>query len=88
MHLPNLRPIALSLDEQLPVISGHIICILLKSRPATKNTPVILISGHEELESIATLCEAEGFLKKPFSDIHHLTELVKKVTTKGMTKPA
>ena len=44
-ELAELRADCFILDEQLPVVSGHIICIMLKSRPETKDIPVILISG-------------------------------------------
>lgn len=64
------------LDEQLPLVSGHIICIMLKSRPETRHIPVIMISGHEELEGIVSLCKAEAFLRKPFADIRELSGLV------------
>ena len=64
-ELTGLNADCFILDEQLPVVSGHIICIMLKSRPETREVPVILISGHEELEGIASLCKAEAFLQKP-----------------------
>ncbi|GAB3920474.1 response regulator transcription factor [Mucilaginibacter myungsuensis] len=65
------------LDEQLPYINGHIICIILKSKPQTRNKPVLLISALEEVNQFATLCEADGYLKKPFLNIAELTTLVK-----------
>ena len=54
------------IDEMLPVINGHILCIILKSKPQTREIPVILISASEQLEGVASLCEAEHFLTKPF----------------------
>jgi len=73
------------LDEHLPVVSGHIICIMLKSKPETADIPVILISGHEQLESITTLCKAEAFLKKPFVNISQITGAVAAVIEKQLT---
>ena len=55
------------IDEQLPGINGHILSIILKSKPATKNIPVILISGSEKVESMASLGDANYFLAKPFT---------------------
>jgi CheY-like chemotaxis protein len=55
------------IDEQLPGINGHILSIILKSKPATKDVPVILISGSEKLESIASLGNVDHFLAKPFT---------------------
>jgi len=54
-------------DEQLPGINGHILSIILKSKPATKDIPLILISGSEKLESMASLGDANYFLAKPFT---------------------
>jgi CheY-like chemotaxis protein len=54
-------------DEQLPGINGHILSIILKSKPATKNVPIVLISGSEKLESMALLGDADYFLAKPFT---------------------
>jgi CheY-like chemotaxis protein len=70
------------LDEQLPVLSGHIICILLRSKPETRRVPIVLISGHAELEAIAWLCRADAFLRKPFADISHLAGLLAAVMGK------
>lgn len=54
------------IDEVLPVVNGHIICIILRSKPQTKDIPVLLISGDHRLEYVASLCEANGYLSKPF----------------------
>jgi len=54
------------LDEHLPNITGHIICILLKSKPQTKAVPVILMSADAELQYFAELSSADAYLQKPF----------------------
>ena len=64
------------LDEQLPFVSGHIICIMLKSKPQTKNVPVILASAVKDLQAMAIRCKADAFFEKPFSDISELTRIV------------
>jgi DNA-binding response OmpR family regulator len=73
--LIELNPDCFILDEQLPHVSGHILCMLLKSKPPTKNVPVILISASNHLESFADLSEADAWLKKPF-EINDLVNLV------------
>jgi DNA-binding response OmpR family regulator len=73
--LLGLKADCFIIDEKLPHISGHIICILLKSKPETVSIPVILMSGMDELESRAELCNAEAFIKKPFV----IDELIEKV---------
>lgn len=64
------------IDEQLPFVSGHIICIMLKSKLATKDIPIILVSASDDLESYASQCKADAFFKKPFVNIHELITLV------------
>lgn len=74
-ELIDLNPDCFILDEQLPHVSGHIICMLLKSKAPTKNTPVILISASPRLEGFAGLSQADAWLQKPFS-INDLANLV------------
>ena len=70
-----LNPDCFILDEQLPFVSGHILCIVLKSKPQTKNTPVILISASDRLDTVASISEADASIKKPF-DIGKLLQVV------------
>jgi DNA-binding response OmpR family regulator len=66
------------LDEHLPSITGHIICILLKSKSKTKLTPVVLMSADTELKYLANLCCADGYLQKPFNN-QALTRVINSV---------
>lgn len=63
-------------DEHLPGTSGHIICILLKSKPQTRGIPVILMSAFDGLIERAGLCEADAFLKNPFEPLNELFSTV------------
>lgn len=54
-------------DENLPGINGHTLCIILKSRAVTQKSPVILFSGSDQIAAIASLCDADAFLTKPFT---------------------
>ena len=54
-------------DENLPGINGHTLCIILKSKKMTRDVPVVLISGSVELVAMATLSDADRFLAKPFT---------------------
>jgi CheY-like chemotaxis protein len=56
--------------------TGHDICYQLKQNPATRQIPVILISGTLNLEDTAQRCGADGFIRKPFN-IEDLLGLVK-----------
>lgn len=74
--LIDLKADAFVIDEKLPVVNGHIICIILKSKPETRHLPVILISADEKLEHMASLCEANAFLSKPFNDYRDIQRLL------------
>lgn len=68
-------------DENLPGINGHILCIVLKSKLKTREVPVILISGSTNLVAMASLSDADAFLEKPFTqeDLQNvLTELAQR----------
>lgn len=77
-ELVELNADCFILDEWLPGISGHIICIMLKSKPQTKTIPVILISASDALERLASLSEPDASIKKPF-DIDYFVQVVNSV---------
>jgi CheY-like chemotaxis protein len=64
------------IDENLPFVNGHIICLMLKSRPGTRHIPIILVSASDALEGYADQCKAEAYYKKPYVNIHDLIALV------------
>ncbi len=76
--LLNLNADAFIIDEVLPVVNGHIICIILKSKPQTRQVPVLLISGDDKLKQVAALCEADAYLHKPFDDYLDLQQVLAK----------
>jgi len=53
-------------DERLPTVSGHIICIMLHSDTHTRTIPQILIASSPLLGKFAALAEVNGSLRKPF----------------------
>jgi len=65
------RPDLLLLDLWMPVLSGDQVLKSLKSNPATKDLPVIVISASTEGKHIATEAGASAFIAKPF-DIDQL----------------
>jgi len=67
-ELMRLQPDCFILDDVLPHVSGHIICIMLKSKPETFKIPVILTSGSDRLEYMAGLSEPDAAIKKPFDE--------------------
>jgi CheY-like chemotaxis protein len=59
-------PDAIILDKQLPGMDGVQACQFLKSQPATKNIPVLLITATMGVDQAAKLAGADDFLEKPF----------------------
>ena len=70
MHYhPNL----ILLDIRLPGKLGTEVCKDLKQ--INSNLPIILFSAHAEQGKVFDLCDADGFLQKPF-EIKNLIDLI------------
>lgn len=61
-HCPSL----VLLDLMLPDIDGAEVCRRLRAEPATRNLPVIIISGREDALLVAQAVGATDCLLKPF----------------------
>ena len=59
-------PDLLLLDIQLSGSDGQAICQHLKSQPATRHIPIILLSAHRDTQRMARESGADDFLAKPF----------------------
>ncbi|TSJ36378.1 response regulator transcription factor [Mucilaginibacter corticis] len=70
------NPDCILLDEKLPHISGHTICIILKTLYKEIQIPVILMSGIPDLHEKAMLCEADAFVPKPFINNQEFLNIV------------
>ncbi len=74
LEITNLEPDLVLLDHGLAGKSGATLCKDLKAdRP---DLPVLLLSGHELIDCIATSCKADGYIRKPF-EINGLVANVK-----------
>lgn len=62
------HPDLVLLDIMIPEPNGLAVCQRIKQDPATRHTPVIIMTGLEPsvLEARARQCGADGFLSKPF----------------------
>jgi adenylate cyclase len=62
----NWKPDLILTDVDMPGVSGVELCRRLKAAYETAHVPVILFSSrtHDELETLARDCEAEGFVCK------------------------
>lgn len=82
-HLDNHKPDLILLDNWLSDwksdANGQQLSKQLKSDPATKDIPVIIVSAIRNLPEVAEEALADGYLKKPF-DLVELTALAEKFT--------
>ncbi|MBI2601320.1 response regulator [Candidatus Daviesbacteria bacterium] len=69
------------LDVWMSGFDGREITRKLKSNPATKKIPVLLVSALSDTRQIAKDTKADGFLEKPF-DIKKLLDTVKEFALK------
>jgi cyclic di-GMP phosphodiesterase len=67
------RPDAIVLDVKMPGIDGIAYCAALKSSPATRDIPVVLLTGLDLAnETVAREVGADAFMLKPFSPLELL----------------
>ncbi len=61
------RPDLMLVDIMMPRMSGYQLCKKIKSSPATKHIPVVMVTALSEVSDVehATECGADGFLSKP-----------------------
>lgn len=74
-ELTFLRPDCFIINEWLPEICGHAICLMLKAHAQTKRTPVILLSDMFDDEPLENHCDADLILKTPFQP-YNLLQMV------------
>ena len=65
----EVQPDLVILDWMMPHMSGIEVCRLLRSRPETKNLPVIILSarGEEGDRTLGLDTGADDYISKPFS---------------------
>jgi len=61
VNLPDL----VILDLMMPMASGDLVLGFFRSTDELKRIPVLVVSAHHNVESLARQYEADGYLKKP-----------------------
>ncbi len=83
--LATFKPDIVLADIEMPKMNGYQLCEKLKTNPATKDVPVILLSGAFEPldEELARQVKADSFVIKPFES----QELISKINA-SLISPA
>ena len=58
-------PDLILMDLNMPLVSGDIICRLIRHNKKTEDVPVIMFSGNRDIKNISQACGASGFINKP-----------------------
>jgi response regulator RpfG family c-di-GMP phosphodiesterase len=67
------RPDVIVLDVNMPGTTGLELCAELKSAPATRDLPIVLLTGSESGAEAARKAGANAFVRKPFSPLELLS---------------
>jgi response regulator RpfG family c-di-GMP phosphodiesterase len=72
-RIAHMRPDVIVLDVVMPGVDGLTLCRKLKSDPATRAIPVVLLTGSEGGTRVASdAAGADAFVRKPFSPLELL----------------
>jgi two-component system phosphate regulon response regulator PhoB len=72
------EPHVILLDEFINSKPGHRLCRKIKLVPALAVLPVIILSTANDIELIATECDANDYIRKPF-DIKEIVDKVLRI---------
>jgi two-component system phosphate regulon response regulator PhoB len=75
--LLEIKPNLILLDDWLEDTPGHELCRLLKTNPATKHIPIVMISATMNLAHVSKECSADSYIEKPFD----IKDLELRITT-------
>ena len=70
-QLPQIKPDLILLDVVMPIMDGFDVCIQIKENQATKDIPVIFVTGLDDHETLMDAFRVGGvdYIVKPVSDI-------------------
>ena len=67
------RPDVILLDVNMPGTTGLELCAELKREPATREIPIVLLTGSDGTQAAAKKAGADAFVRKPFSPLELLS---------------
>jgi len=73
----QMQPDLILLDVMMPRLSGFEVCQRLKSDPATREIPILMVTALNEVGDVERGAEAgtDDFLSKPFNKVELLTRV-------------
>ena len=77
-HILQFAPDVILIDEFINSKPGHRLCLKIKNNPLLNKIPVIVLSTANDIELIATECQANDYVRKPF-DVKEMIEKVVRV---------
>ena len=80
-------PDVIVLDVLLSGKDGRAICRILKSQPATRHIPIVMISAHPAAEQSVKEVGADAFVAKPFAIDDLLDTVERLLTAEGERAP-
>jgi DNA-binding response OmpR family regulator len=78
-ELETIKPDVILLDNWLGGVKGSELCKMIKASKEHSHIPVILVSAIDDLEEVASECDADAYLSKPF-ELSELETVVKQFT--------
>lgn len=71
------KPNAILLDQNMPGINGNEVLQKLKQNPETKNIPILMLTGDNNISDVAKSLElgAQDYIVKPFNNENLITRV-------------
>lgn len=85
LKLVAFQPDLILLDEFINSEPGHRLCLKIKKIPALAAVPVIILSTANDIELIATACEANDFIRKPFDVDDMIAKVLRGLDHRSLT---
>ncbi len=77
----QFRPDLILLDIWMPGLGGKEICRRIRNEEEIKMTKVLFVSASVSIEQVASDCDADGFIEKPFEMTTLLEKVAKQINT-------
>ena len=84
-HIRSFKPDVILVDEFINSQPGHRLCRKIKQVSGLKDIPVIVLSTANDIELIATECQANDYIRKPFDVRDMVNKVIRLVSNQSQT---